>query len=68
MTNVSQKTYISRKDVFDLLERMCAEEATNEAEEKLLKLFASEILRLETVELEEDNNNDKRREDYKGFF
>lgn len=48
-------TYVSRKEIFDLLDRMYKEEVTNEAEESLLKLFASELLRLETKEIEEDD-------------
>ena len=47
-------TYISRKAVFELLERMNIEEVTNKSEESLLKLIASEILRLETKEIDDD--------------
>ena len=51
-------TYISRKELFDLLNSIREEEVSNEREDSLLRLIAKEILLMKTVEVEDKNNNE----------
>ena len=47
-------TYISRKEVFDILDHFHQELATNENEDLLIKRLAKELLQLKTYEIEEE--------------
>ena len=47
-------TYISRKEVFDILDHFHKEEVRNENEDLLIKMLAKKLFQLKTYEIEEE--------------
>ena len=47
-------TYISRKEVFDILDHFHKEEVRNENEDSLIKMLAKELFQLKTYEIDSE--------------
>jgi hypothetical protein len=47
-------TYISRKEVFDILDHFHKKEVRNENEDLLIKMLAKELFQLKTYEIKEE--------------